>query len=496
MVKNNYFSKGILALAIVAIAVLCFGVVALLDAGYAKAETNSADVTLSINSAIAVSVSNCDSSDPSQLNLTLIPSPTGTFTSNCQTVNVNTNAPGYTLMAKASSSTLDYLNPTNISPTPTIASTANSVTSPAVLAINTWGFAVEGGAGFDLSYTAANKDNKYAALPTVDEQIYETDQFPLPKKDHKFYYGANVSTSKVAGTYSATVTYTAIGAEVPKVYLDRVVENMNITTMQQLTANLCSIAEYNPANGGINDDNTVVLTDTRNNQDYRVRKMPDNKCWMIDNLKLATPGTDLTLTSDDTNLAIGATFTIPATQATSFSTTAPTWNDPGTTTECSTNTPINSDTKVYSDGSKTKCGYLYNWYAATAGTGTDEMATSDATSSICPVGWRLPSAGTGAATTTNEFAVLNGAMMGSSNPSTNSDATVAANWHHDGPFSGSYAGYWFAGGFLHKGSFGYYWSSSANNTTSARYLSIDYSSVIPGGSAFNLHVGSSIRCTL
>lgn len=42
----------------------------------------------------------------------------------------------------------------------------------------------------------------------------------------------------------------------------------------------------------------------------------------------------------------------------------------------------------------TKCGYLYNWYAATAGTGTYATSTqgTNVSGSICPTGWRLPSA--------------------------------------------------------------------------------------------------------
>ena len=38
-------------------------------------------------------------------------------------------------------------------------------------------------------------------------------------------------------------------------------------------------------------------------------------------------------------------------------------------------------------------GYYYNWYAATAGTGTCSMSSGNATASICPKGWRLPTGG-------------------------------------------------------------------------------------------------------
>jgi len=35
-------------------------------------------------------------------------------------------------------------------------------------------------------------------------------------------------------------------------------------------------------------------------------------------------------------------------------------------------------------------GVYYSWTAVTAGTGTTSMASGDASSSICPKGWRLP----------------------------------------------------------------------------------------------------------
>jgi len=49
-----------------------------------------------------------------------------------------------------------------------------------------------------------------------------------------------------------------------------------------------------------------------------------------------------------------------------------------------TTTTYDGDTQYY--------GNYYNWYAATAGSGTYEMTFSDndVTSSICPSGWELP----------------------------------------------------------------------------------------------------------
>lgn len=123
------------------------------------------------------------------------------------------------------------------------------------------------------------------------------------------------------------------------------------------------------------------------------------------------------------------------------------------------------------------------------------MTTGDATSSICPVGWHLPSAGAGTATSTNEFAVLHATMDGSSTPSITSSATSRNNWLSTGPFEGTYAGYW-AGSFGNQGYDGYYWSSSALSASNARSLYFSYNIVSPGSHLVAKSNGYSIKCTL
>lgn len=183
------------------------------------------DISVSIDSAIALSLTNCDSSNSSTIKITVEPTPNGTFKSNCQIVTVNTNSPGYNLLTKSSSSTLNYLNPTTISPTPTIPSTINTTTTPSTLTNNTWGFAVQDRLNFTgQTYEADNANNTYSALPTTDTTIYQTNTFPLPETDHAFYYGTKLDTDALAGTYSTTITYTAIGNE-PAPILDSITIN-------------------------------------------------------------------------------------------------------------------------------------------------------------------------------------------------------------------------------------------------------------------------------
>lgn len=333
----------------------------------------------------------------------------------------------------------------------------------------------------------------------------------------------------MAGTYAATITYTAVGAEVvdPPTY-PRV---ENGASFQDTTTNINRTCEALPIYDSTNPDpaSTVIMTDSRNNQDYRVRRLQDGKCWMIDNLKLATPGAELILTPYDTNIPEGTNFTMPAIAITTVAERATNgicadeiisgtgnyltcdgtadqsitnntliaYVDPSSTARCLNNTASNGDTVSYSTDSQTKCGYLYNWYTATAGTGTYGMISGDsATASICPVGWRLPNAGSGTAAMTNEFAVLNGAMAGNTNPTLTSDATTQPNWYSDGSFPATYAGYW-ADGFGQQGYGGLYWSVSAYSNTHAGPLNLYYSSVQPGNNKNTFkRSGLSIRCVL
>ncbi|MDR1300614.1 MAG: hypothetical protein LBK50_02810, partial [Candidatus Nomurabacteria bacterium] len=190
-----------------------------------------------------------------------------------------------------------------------------------------------------------------------------------------------------------------------------IIANNNITTMQTLTSSICQSADYDSSNGGINENNTVTLTDTRNNQQYQVRKLADGKCWMIDNLKLElTDG--MVLAPAETNVASNVTvyFTQDGTQ-----TGAPLDGMTDNFTMSGSMTRDNDDTNVspnydawrqfdpirygvsgcssgksYNTSSKSGCGYLYNFYTTTAGTVLQVQNNGTAVSSICPANWKLP----------------------------------------------------------------------------------------------------------
>ncbi|MBQ6375863.1 hypothetical protein IJJ37_02975, partial [Candidatus Saccharibacteria bacterium] len=100
---------------------------------------------------------------------------------------------------------------------------------------------------------------------------------------------------------------------------------------------------------------------------------------------------------------------------------------------------------------------------------TDSNST-DASSDICPSGWRLP--------TNAEFGTI-----GTSSGSTTNVST----------FGAIYSGNYYSGTLGNTGSYGYWWSSTANNTT-LRYRLLYYSGKLYSGVLDNRQNGYSIRC--
>lgn len=197
---------------------------------------------------------------------------------------------------------------------------------------------------------------------------------------------------------------------------------------------------------------------------------------MLSNLKLGSLDTSITLTPADTNVT--GNFILPRVLTTSVS-------SPNTPTVAG---PVTGDT----GSGETNYGYLYNWPAATAGatTTSNPAGSFQAASSICPLGWRLPSGGYNF----NEFGELDIAFGGTGY--FNEDEVSAANWQFNGPFRGVLSGYWDAGSYISTLDYGYYWSGSAYPSDSmlANNIYIDGMYANPSLEAMHRTTGLAIRC--
>ena len=226
-----------------------------------------------------------------------------------------------------------------------------------------------------------------------------------------------------------------------------------ISTMQDFATNNASAIKNSMAEG-----QQYTLTDSRDSKSYTVAKIGNN-VWMTKNLDLAG-GT--TLTAADSNVSAGCNLggtnncTLPASSTSGFSDNATAYVYNSNSTTCASNSP---------------CYSYYSYVAATAGTNPEDF-DEEATSDICPKGWRLP--------TRAEFNTL------ASTYTTGATLTAA-------PFYGVYAGSYSNSSFYDGGSYGLYWSSNAGNAWNACYLYFGSSSSATTSYVSKLR-GYSVRC--
>ncbi|GHU08436.1 hypothetical protein FACS189431_4690 [Alphaproteobacteria bacterium] len=431
--------------------------------------------------------------DTNNLNIggsSINPTASGTFTYAANQLSVKTNIDGYDL--SISTNTTDN-NMHHLSLGETVASTTGTWTSKSTLGTNKWGFTQNTSPTDNATIWSAVPNNTSPLTiksTTIPNETSTGDQTTIN-------YGANIDMFQPPGTYRAVVVYTIIG-NVPPNHLSNVVSNNNITIMQGLTNTLCQSADYDDTNNGNNINNTVTLTDTRNNQDYMVRKLADGNCWMINNLKLGSMAGATTLYGDTSNID-------PVNKSHAVTALLP---QVGVTTDAQHDQPrVYGPLSGQSDdiNSDAFYGYLYNWCSATANnpatcTAGGTMPT-DATIDICPVNWRLPKSGY-YDDVNNEFSQLNAKMAGYTD---NQDSTYQSNYYDysnnflfDGPFRGVLAGRQIASpSWTNQGTSGYVWSSSHFSSFSATAFGLNFDSwgVIPGYySGVTRSDGYAVRC--
>ena len=213
--------------------------------------------------------------------------------------------------------------------------------------------------------------------------------------------------------------------------------NTTVTLYAQWKSQVNYIQDFTLADCQAQASNgNVTVVDRRDDNEYTVRYI-NEACWMTQNLRLSG---GRTLTSADSNVTRN-------------------WSFPGTSLESSNSF---TDARSLISGNTSYGGY-YNYCAASAGTICSDSSTQNASQSICPKGWRLP--------TRSE---MNGIT---------SNGSV---------FSPVYSGYYTSGWLDSAGSVGVWWSATANS--SVLQYGLDYRSGSLGTSTGNKGNGFSVRC--
>ena len=202
---------------------------------------------------------------------------------------------------------------------------------------------------------------------------------------------------------------------------------------------------------------------------------------MTQNLRLGDGTKTYTLTPADSD--VSANWTLPIAQTSGNVS----WGNAANTS----NTP-----HLYATGNDSYGNY-YNWYAATAGTGLGTMSSASATnftnaiSSICPKGWRLPNGGA-----TASFFALDKALGG--NGSNRTDAPQR-NKFITAPYSFPYSGYYHYGGngLVDQGTRGRWWSRSSYTVAGqAYYFNLSTSGSVAPQYGLYVGYGFAVRCVV
>ncbi len=297
--------------------------------------------------------------------------------------------------------------------------------------------------------------------------------------------------------------------------------NETITTPADTSTNGLSLyAVWVPSAGTLQNWNgcsglaqgaVTALTDARDNDTYAVAKLADNKCWMIENLRLentAEHNIDGTLSQGYNSSFIGlatpesANFSSATTANSLYSTDGTTTATISCNNQCyrfprynNNHTNSRQSSFGYSPNDNTySMGNYYTWPAAIADTTYYDSGNHN-TTSICPAGWHLP---TGVATT-GEFALLDIALGGTGNTSnsgTDPTGAVMSSRYRSYPNNFLYSGYFNGSSAGNRGSGGNYWSSTASGNYDSYNLSLYISGVYPGTYNYYKFNGLAVRCTL
>lgn len=150
------------------------------------------------------------------VDLSSIPTESGVYTVQSDSVTVATDNPsGYDLALESSSSSSSAL----VKGSDSIAASSGTIVSPIVLAMNTWGYRVDGtpnfGGGPTLAVTnAATSVDLFAGVPLGgnSQRVYHSDTAEPTGNTTPVWYGLAVDSGQPSGTYQQTVVYTATAA--------------------------------------------------------------------------------------------------------------------------------------------------------------------------------------------------------------------------------------------------------------------------------------------
>ncbi len=390
------------------------------------------------------------------------------------------NSGGYSVYVGSNSSQLK--NGSNV------IDSVTSATTYANLPVNRWGYSFVKGTTVQDSYKAMPATLRSTALDSNTSTSIKDET-----RTYMLSFAANIGADKPAGTYTNSVTMSVVSSPL------EVSNEFGIDTMQEMTSSVCA---------GVAAGTTDQLRDTRDGKYYWVSKLADGKCWMTQNLDLdLSTSTALTPATSDvsTNWTPGYSTATQATSSTILAdnTGQRSWSlgnyritNPTTSNDCgypkndasqctaqftayTTPTTQNKDANAHYI-----LGNHYQWNAATAGTG-GTISSGQATSSICPKGWKLPESNS---TAVGSF----GGLINAGSIGTDVAKLTSAPYYF---VRGGYVNQATSALFAQPGNNGVYWSSTPTSNSGYAYvLAFNGTSSIAPSDSWARDYGLSVRC--
>lgn len=163
-----------------------------------------------INSTIG-SVLSLFTVSPSTVDVSVTPTAAGAQSIAGNTVTVSTNGPGYTLQLSDKDANNNLVSGGN-----SIAPGTGTLASPAALTSGQWGFRVDGVGGFGNGPTSAVSNGALSATtfaavpPLASPATIRNTSASASNEATTFWYSVAANTGQASGTYTDTVTYTAL----------------------------------------------------------------------------------------------------------------------------------------------------------------------------------------------------------------------------------------------------------------------------------------------
>ena len=251
-----------------------------------------------------------------------------------------------------------------------------------------------------------NIENDPSPTPPTIDSSYNNSYGLVPSNWTKVAYRQSGTTDMSEGS-SFTTTYSvyASSSQYAGTYLGQV--KYLLTHPDNTNKHIYFMQEVDKWKNTLAMEESVQAIDKRDGKSYWVTKLQDGHIWMTQNLDLdliqnktyTHADTDLGWDPDSFNSS--ATWTLTTDPNWAVQKTAPYFVDNGDKYVCTSNSDANDFiynsladciSAGHTDCAHYHLGNYYNWNAA--------RANGDATTSICPAGWRLPDLNT------NEFGNL------------------------------------------------------------------------------------------